>query len=75
MAIVDIVLKTGDGIDLIKRIRRQNDVVRMLVWSMYDEELYAERAERRGRRVPHQGARHGPDRGSDSRDSGGQGLS
>jgi DNA-binding NarL/FixJ family response regulator len=48
VAIVDIALKTGDGIDLIKRIKARNDDVRMLVWSMYGEDLYAERALRAG---------------------------
>ena len=44
VAIVDISLKTGSGIDLIKRIKDRNDSVRMLVWSMHSESLYAERA-------------------------------
>ncbi len=48
VAVVDIVLKDGDGIDLIKRIRLRYDVVRILVWSMYDETMYAERALRAG---------------------------
>jgi DNA-binding NarL/FixJ family response regulator len=48
IAVVDISLKTGDGIDLIKRIRDRNDHVRMLVWSMHSEALYAERALRAG---------------------------
>ena len=48
VAIVDISLKTGDGIDLIKRIKSRDQHVRMLVWSMYGESLYAERALRAG---------------------------
>jgi DNA-binding NarL/FixJ family response regulator len=48
LAIIDISLKTGDGLDLIKRIRARNDNVRMLVWSMHSEGLYAERALRAG---------------------------
>jgi len=48
MAVVDISLKTGNGIDLIKRIKDRNDSVRMLVWSMHSESLYAERALRAG---------------------------
>jgi DNA-binding NarL/FixJ family response regulator len=48
IAIVDISLKTGDGIDLIKRVRKRNENVRTLVWSMYGEDLYAERALRAG---------------------------
>jgi DNA-binding NarL/FixJ family response regulator len=48
LAIIDISLKTGDGLDLIKRIRSRNDNVRMLVWSMHSERLYAERALRAG---------------------------
>jgi DNA-binding NarL/FixJ family response regulator len=48
VAIIDISLKTGDGIDLIKRIKSRDDNVRMLVWSMHSESLYAERALRAG---------------------------
>lgn len=48
VAVVDITLKSGNGIDLIKRIRDRNDDVRILVWSMHSESLYAERALRAG---------------------------
>lgn len=48
VAVVDISLKTGNGIDLIKRIKDRNDLVRILVWSMHSELLYAERALRAG---------------------------
>lgn len=48
LAVVDISLKTANGIDLIKRIKDRNDSVRMLVWSMHSESLYAERALRAG---------------------------
>jgi len=48
LAVVDISLKSGSGIDLIKRIKDRNDAVRMLVWSMHSESLYAERALRAG---------------------------
>lgn len=48
LAVVDISLKTASGIDLIKRIKDRNDTVRMLVWSMHSESLYAERALRAG---------------------------
>lgn len=42
--VIDISLKTGNGLDLIKRIKDRNDRVRMLVWSMHGESLYARRA-------------------------------
>jgi DNA-binding NarL/FixJ family response regulator len=48
LAVVDISLKTGSGIDLIKRIKDRNNNIRMLVWSMHGESLYAERALRAG---------------------------
>lgn len=48
VAIVDISLKTGNGIDLIKRIKARHESVKVLVWSMYAENLYAERALRAG---------------------------
>ena len=43
VAVIDIGLKTGNGLDLIKRIKSRGEPVRMLVWSMYQESLYAER--------------------------------
>ena len=48
VAVIDISLKTGNGIDLIRRVRDRDDRVRMLVWSMHSESLYAERALRAG---------------------------
>jgi len=48
LAVVDISLQSGSGIDLIKRIKAGNNTVRMLVWSMHGESLYAERALRAG---------------------------
>src|SRR5271165_128033 len=42
VAVIDISLKTGCGIDLIKRIKNRNTNVRMLVWSTHSETLYAE---------------------------------
>jgi DNA-binding NarL/FixJ family response regulator len=48
VAVIDISLKTGCGIDLIKRIKDRNNAVRMLVWSTHSESLYAERALRAG---------------------------
>ncbi len=48
VAIIDISLKNSNGIDLIKRIKTHNSEVRMLVWSMHNESLYAERALRAG---------------------------
>jgi len=46
--IIDISLRSSNGIDLIRRIRDREDPVRILVWSMYPESLYAERALRAG---------------------------
>jgi DNA-binding NarL/FixJ family response regulator len=48
VAIIDISLKSGNGIDLIKRLRTRDQALRILVWSMYPEHLYAERALRAG---------------------------
>ena len=48
VAVIDISLKTGCGIDLIKRIKDHNNTLRMLVWSTHSESLYAERALRAG---------------------------
>jgi DNA-binding NarL/FixJ family response regulator len=46
--VVDISLKSGSGIDLIKRIKALDRSIRMLVFSMYPDSLYAERALRAG---------------------------
>jgi DNA-binding NarL/FixJ family response regulator len=48
IAIIDISLKSGDGLDLIRRIKDRHADVRMLVCSMYSESMYAERALRAG---------------------------
>jgi DNA-binding NarL/FixJ family response regulator len=48
LVIIDISLKDGNGIDLIKQIRTRNSRIKMLVYSMFDESAYAERAVRAG---------------------------
>jgi DNA-binding NarL/FixJ family response regulator len=48
VAVIDISLKNSSGIDLIRRIKDRYDGVHILVWSMYPENLYAERALRAG---------------------------
>jgi DNA-binding NarL/FixJ family response regulator len=48
VAIVDLALKTGNGIELIKRLKARDPALRIIVCSMYDESLYAERALRAG---------------------------
>jgi len=48
LVIVDISLGDGNGIELIKQIRSRGEEPRMLVSSMHDESLFAERAIRAG---------------------------
>ena len=48
LAIVDISLGGANGIDLIKSIKADHDELPVLVVSMHDESLYAERALRAG---------------------------
>jgi DNA-binding NarL/FixJ family response regulator len=48
LVIVDLALKRGSGLDLIKRIAAERPEVKMLVVSAYEESLYAERALRAG---------------------------
>ena len=48
LVIVDLTLKNSDGLELIKDIRTRWPKVRMLVVSMHDESLYAERVIRAG---------------------------
>ena len=50
VAIVDITLENGSGIELIKSIKVIHPSVKSLVLSMHDESLYAERALRAGAR-------------------------
>src|SRR5262249_20312115 len=48
LVVVDISLGAGSGIDLIKAIRNGYDDLPVLVVSMHDESLYAERSLRAG---------------------------
>jgi DNA-binding NarL/FixJ family response regulator len=48
VVIVDIALKTSDGLELIKAIKAHHKRVRALVHSMYEESLYADRCLRAG---------------------------
>jgi DNA-binding NarL/FixJ family response regulator len=50
IAIVDISMEGGSGIELIKNIKASHPGVLMIVLSMHDEALYAERALRAGAR-------------------------
>src|SRR5688500_977776 len=48
LVIIDLSLKDGSGIELIKEIKARNEHARMLVSSMHDESLFAERVLRAG---------------------------
>ena len=48
VATVDISLEDAHGLDLVQNIRTQHPDVRVVVFSMYDEAVYAERALRAG---------------------------
>ncbi|MBI2807513.1 MAG: response regulator transcription factor [Planctomycetes bacterium] len=48
LVIIDLSLKSSQGLDLIKRINASSPSTRTLVSSMFDESLYAERALRAG---------------------------
>ena len=50
VAIVDITLASGSGLELVKDIKRNAPSVVVVVLSMHDESLYAERALRAGAR-------------------------
>lgn len=50
VAIVDITLHGSSGLELLKDLKAQNISVNILVLSMHDEDLYAERALRAGAR-------------------------
>jgi DNA-binding NarL/FixJ family response regulator len=44
LVIIDISLKNSNGIDLVKRLRPKFPSLRILMWSMFPDALYAERA-------------------------------
>jgi DNA-binding NarL/FixJ family response regulator len=44
VVVADIQLKTGNGLDLVERIKALDKSIRILVWSMYPDALYAQRA-------------------------------
>jgi DNA-binding NarL/FixJ family response regulator len=50
LAIVDISLASGSGLDLVRQMRAESTEIQILVSSMHDETLYAERALRAGAR-------------------------
>lgn len=48
LMLLDLSLKNGDGLDVLRRLREMNNEIPTLVLSMYDEAVYAERALRAG---------------------------
>jgi len=50
VAVVDISLGDAHGLDLIQNLRAQHPALEVVVFSMYDEAIYAERAIRAGAR-------------------------
>lgn len=48
LVVVDLSLQGGSGLDLLKNLKTLHPLMRMLVLSMHDEALYAERALRAG---------------------------
>jgi len=48
VALVDLSIRDGDGLELIKEIRNRRPDTKILVLSMYDEQVYADRALRAG---------------------------
>jgi DNA-binding NarL/FixJ family response regulator len=48
LVLLDLSLKTGDGLEVLRRLRIEHPHVLTLVLSMYDEAIYAERALRAG---------------------------
>lgn len=48
LAIVDITLKGSNGLELVKNVRKLPERIRVLILSMHDESIYAQRALRAG---------------------------
>lgn len=44
VVIVDIQLETGSGLDLVERIKARDASIGVLVWSMYPDNIYAQRS-------------------------------
>ena len=44
VVVVDIQLETGNGLDLVQRIKARDESIGILVWSMYPDSIYAQRA-------------------------------
>ena len=44
VVVVDIQLETGNGLDLVERIKARDESIGILVWSMYPDAIYAQRA-------------------------------
>ena len=68
VVVIDISLKEGDGIDLIKRIRTRDSSIRMLVCSMHPDSTVRRAIVRAGASRLHQQGQH--DRAHSSRRSG-----
>lgn len=48
VTIIDISLRSGSGLDLIKRLHAKDPAIRILVASMYEDSIFAERALKAG---------------------------
>lgn len=48
LAVIDLSLKEGNGLELIKDIRYTNETIRLIVASMHDEDIFAERVMKAG---------------------------
>src|SRR5262245_58501776 len=48
VVVIDIGLKQGDGLDLVKRLKNRDCPAKLLVWSLQSDTVYAERALRAG---------------------------
>lgn len=48
LVVVDLSLKDGSGLHLIRQVRVLHPRIKMLVWSMFDEKIYTERSIRAG---------------------------
>lgn len=50
IVVLDLILRSGDGLDLLRALKERHPALPALVISMQDEEIYAERALRAGAR-------------------------
>ena len=75
LVVLDISLSGPDGLDVLKEIRMKTTSLPVLILSMHDESIYAERAMRRRERLHHEAGGNRESAGGHSKNSARRNLS